>query len=561
MIRIRLYSGCILDDKYKNVFSKALDTEGAWYSPFSDYLNNLTQVYYEIDNVYQDEMTSLNFKLSSNDYTSIYKFNYMKIESVNENNEVTLTRYAFITSIKIGNDIARISYKIDIWHTYIDNVKGLNIGILKGLRVVNGTGGLKIPTYRKLPINYAGNNELIFNHSEVNYTENKECAILIQVQIYTTAQFGESTPSTTKYFLISSYRYDYKVGDLWNHMILTPKVNTVDTIIETIINLYGEKNFMEIDDTSVNAYYKIGKIYIVPSSFSSLFNTPQHMIRKRELPAGVIKYYSYYLSMPKSSSINLNYITTYTINNNYLIKGIGLKSLFVPVEVNGSSINFSLYAAVSQTAFSFVLSAQNKFIDITSNFEYFPVTTQISGNVLAQQRISRAIQNLEDMGRLLRNAGKMSNSIYRENIGGITDSIANIGDTAIERAARNMPIYNTSDIVKVNNNALSTYTEGFGYYTSTADNTNYVKDTINTKGYEVFEYLYNFNNLGITTYAKTFRDAGIYYNVIKVENSIIYGDFPLDIAKTLSEILANGIKIWYHNNINYALDHDTYAVG
>ena len=182
MIRITLYRECLLNDGYKNEFSHNKNY-GQTKSPFDNYLESLQSLTYTIDNVYQDDMTSLNFKLKNNDYTDIYLFNYMKIESI-ENEQVILTRYAFIDNIKIGNELAKVSYKIDIWNSYIKQAKGINISYLKGLRILDGTGNIKIPSYYNLPIEYGGNNKLILPSE--TYDENDNCCLIVQLQIYDT---------------------------------------------------------------------------------------------------------------------------------------------------------------------------------------------------------------------------------------------------------------------------------------------------------------------------------------------------------------------------------------
>ena len=128
MIEITLYSGCKLNDNYKNVFAQAVRPPSYQTSFFDTYLSNLNKITFTLDLVYQDDMSSFNFYLKDSGYNDIYTYNYMRIETLSpSDNQTRIVRYAFINSIQIKNDIGIINYKIDVWHSFVNHsLLGIN---------------------------------------------------------------------------------------------------------------------------------------------------------------------------------------------------------------------------------------------------------------------------------------------------------------------------------------------------------------------------------------------------------------------------------------------------
>lgn len=591
MIRITLYKNCILNDKYQNVFCMER-SPNLLPSAFEGYLTSLTKKTYDIDYIYQDDMTSLNFKIDSSDYGNIYDYNYLKIQSINDD-QIVLTRYAFINSIKIGNEIAVVSYKIDIWHSYIQKVQGMNFGILKGLRITDGYGTMINPSYKKLPVQYEGNDYLKPTGISPHTYLSDNCGMIIQIQIYTTESFGNSTAATTQYFFINNYKIHKKIDDAWvieNHSLT---IESFETELERIINLSGGQNFNSTETgSSTDYYFKIGRVFIVPYNFYTYFEANGNKIEIKTKPSNITKYWEYTILSVKTSSMNLAIYNTHTISNNYKMKAIGFPSLYFPIETNGTDFVIKEYVSFGKSEFNYFISCQNKFIDITKLFEFYPVITQMSGDVLAQQKISRAINNLEDVGNALKRAANLTSTLvsgqsqyvtaenrasysnigllsdyYNKDvassgiIGGIAGFFVDSVNAGLERSARNAPIYNSTGMVKANNTALVNFIYGLSYFTLTADNEKYVKDTINNIGYDVYEFINDYSKLYINNYGGDLVSHNAYYNCIRLENADLYGSFPLEIAKCLNKILERGIKIWYDSDISYALSHDTYVVG
>lgn len=574
-IKLTLYKNCILNDGYKNVFSqvKASALEN---SVFENYLISLEKLEYEIDEVYQEDNTVFNFYLKSTDYTSIYLFNYLKIESYIDG-ELVLTRFAFIDKIKIMNELAQITYKLDIWHSFSQNIQGINKSFLKGLRIINGTGNIIIPSYISLPIDYEGNNKLTLPTLE--YGINDYCVIIAEIQFYLGVKLGDISFAETKYVLIDRTALAdtglIKFKDVYN-------------VINELCLAAQIKN--SYDGSSDACYFTIGNLFILPSisNLTSKFLSANQNQRFDYKDIGGNIFTACYFRELDTSFANYDFtspfeLKSYTFQNNFKTKSIGNFSRRVEVIPNGSTISADLLCSVRKDCFKIFLNIENKFLDITKDFYYEPLTTYVSGDVIAQQRMSRTLKSVElderylkrilgdtmggisDTGSLIK-SGKSGNqfsmissaSSLAQNVGNLEIDIAAY---SVKRKALNSPIYNNSQIVAANDISVLNARALIFSLNIDSDNDNYVKESINNMGYNVYEYTSSITETGIFALPTNFISHNIYYNVIQFGISDVFGYFPLSIANKLNEILKNGIKIWYHHNIAYALQNDDYAVG
>ena len=589
MIRIILYSGCMLTDNYQNVFSYKKNSSGSYiYSPFEYYLDSLYHKTFDIDTIYQEDNSVLNFKLDSTSYgtggnsLSIYSFNYMEIQSIGENNEILLKRYAFINSIKIGNDIAQISYKIDVWHTYVNNIKGINLSFLKGLRLVKDKSQqyplpspMRNLTYYNLPIDFAGNNKLIIPTDSNTYGVDIHCILIVQVQFYLGQKLGDASTTYSKYILIDR---------LANNDTSLIKFKDVHNVIN---NLCKATQVQEsYDGSAIKLFFDIGNIYVLPftEEITNKFGARNEYKRFdykdnaeniytachfRDL----LSYSDYDFTLPFN-------IFNFTFANNFKTLSIGNFSTRIKVIPNGTDISVSMMCSLRSDNFKIYLNVENKFIDISNDYYYEPLQNYLSGSTIAQQRLALSMKNLENnygirsslinnIGGMIKGIGGVASGAISGNIGGAisgeTSYIQNANRLAMDldyysekRKLINEPIYNNAEIIKANDIAVLNARSLIFALNIDSDNDNYVKNSVNNMGYNVYEYIINWNELGINIEPQLFYNKGIYFNTIQFGSCDLYGDFPSDIAKQLNKILEKGVKIWYYHDISYALEHDNY---
>lgn len=615
MIRLTLYKGCRLNDSYKNVISQYQSSPVAR-SPLEDYLVALHPKIIELDTVYQEDSTTFNFTLTETDYTSIYEYNYMKIESFIENS-LTLTRYAFINSIRICNDIGVIDYKIDVWHSFSKYIIGLNKSYLKGLRVINGRGGLLIPSYYNLPIDYAGNNEISIEPINTIKSNEDNFMLIVEIQYYNGTSYGESTQVYTSYVLIkNSVMFDDEseaTVSFGNRSDF--KFKNINRILEQLITLKTEKNYYSAPVNDATApggnptpsqfrgylkYYKIGNIYVLPynSTIANKFNYQYTNAIFHTDADDVSRGLGYEINyLERNNSITNQYelfsMLTGTLSNDFKLEGLGLVSSYFKINMNGSSIDYSIKCQLGVSSFKLYLSIENKLIDITDSFLYKPIVNQLDGEALAQQSIARELQNRNNTLNLASsviNGGKQitesklenyenrhrfsyfANSEVNSTMGlissmagmananlGIANAVVNTGlsliQYSIKRENINAPVYSSADIVLSNNIAILNARYMLCKFKIVSDNDNYVKESINNLGYNVYEYIDDISKIGLNISPNTMSE--IHYNCIQFGVADVYGNFPLNIKNSLDTILMNGIKFWYYPNFS----SDTYIVG
>ena len=134
MLRITLYQGCKVNEKYEEVFCQGKISQSSELEFFDYYLSSLQSEEIEIDNAYYENSGTLIFERKINE-EDIYKFNYMKILAYNGIDELIWKRYCFIDNISIKHGCLYIDYKEDIWHSYSKNIRGFNNSILSGTRI------------------------------------------------------------------------------------------------------------------------------------------------------------------------------------------------------------------------------------------------------------------------------------------------------------------------------------------------------------------------------------------------------------------------------------------
>ena len=610
MLRLTLYKNCVITKSYNNVFAYQKSV-GVGNSTFEKYLALLNKKSYDVDDVYQEDSGQFIFELSTNDYNSIYEFNYMKIETL-DNDVVNdkFIRFAFIDEIVIKNEVAILNYSLDYYHSFIRSVGGINYSLLKGLRVSNAS--LINPSYKLLPIDYAGNNKLaIYSYGGSSGSEHAitdKVSIILELQVYNTEQYGNATKGFVKYAYMSArigVKSDYSLDENVN---FAPTFSSATQYLEDIIQSKTQKYFLKhkigssgFTPTSDDWYYfRIGHVYVLPynANLEGLFLETQSDTSNVGTIMTDIAFTGYKLGykinfIRKENSKKLTTLRAMTglPHNLYKAKGLGYYSKIIPIEYNGTSVDITEFCYVDEYSFRTFLNIQNKIVETTDCFEYNIPLTQLDGEVLAQQKISRVLEETKsdaEKGQIIRdfigtgldtinnmrqavgNGGRGLVSIFSNNASEIGRGMqqfsnamwdmrvnvpykalasfqSNISKSkvwAVKRMQIDAPVYNSTVFTSANNIAILNARYDLCEFYIVADNENYVKETINNCGYTVFEMTNNFAKLGLdSTTFTTLTNAN--YNFIQFGNIDIYGSFPSSVAEILNTIFISGIKVWY----------------
>jgi len=600
MLKITLYQDCILNENYQQVFSLGTQT-GQTKNVLERYLDTLISKTLEIDYVYQENFGTLIFDIQLLvvsltppylGYDSIYKFNYMKIQTIDTEDTYQILRYCFIDKILLKNDLVYLDYSEDIWSSYSHNIKGITTSYLERSRVLNygnTLNDLKINLYN-LPVEYNGNNNILYEELSSNTFQNGTFRLILELQQYNLDSEGNPTKRFSSYYITQDYG----------------NYSSIRQLLERIIYLSQEKSFRYFPSGATEVeelYFQVGKILILPTDFLST----SHLIGVSNWiqdGSSRIDFYSI-----KFSSEILMYTTGLILKNGTIInsfknKMFGTYSQKFDIINNGTNINYKLKLYRDNYNISLILDFQNQLIDITDSFEIQIPFNYLQGSELAQQQMNRKLTTINGITKIgtgiietgldiasaginggigiAKTAGKSVSKINkRETKTGYSKTKtseyipgqASIFDLSSKELSGipsiikgitnlieiNSPIYSTSFGTFVDSNGiLNTMLGSLFIFKIDSDNDNYVKNSINTTGYITYEYLHDITKLKINNVDYFLNlTTPIYYNTIKFSTINIYGSFPRNIALQLNEILENGTRIWY----DYQMRNDNLVVG
>lgn len=583
MLKITFYKGCKINNRYEEVFSQGIKT-GSLINIFEEYLSNLTKETVEIQNVYYENRGELVLDRIL-DERNIYSYNYLKI-ICEEDEQVIWKRYCFINNINIKNDCVYINYEEDVWHSYSKEILGFNNSLLSNTRIKKYSN--LTPKLLKLPIEYDGNNPLLISNLS---SFNKYYAI-IEIQLYERVSGTEypTNPRKTMYCILA----DYIILPLTNQYFINTIEFDYNTIIEKITNIAnnipnGYALYTDVKGTSSDLYFSftIGNIYLLPSSFyinMGLQTTGVFGVELNKFPNGQASNILYFLPELKFTSLDElsdNTIFTKVIDDDYKMISIGTFNNQIKLIHNGTSHNLKISLLYTKSELSIIMNIDNQVIDISDDFIYNVPFETISSEEYASRLV---YTNLKKLGVLFSgylNFEKMISGTRKAIFGGLQAGVATDSENSMQQLKgyekalegeqekrigqwglyKNFFEYKAvtgaiySNEKGVFNSAVNirNQKDGILKFSINPDNENYVKQVRNKFGYITYEYINDISLLDINN-VDYFYEENINYNVIKMTNSNVYGNFPQEIADILNEILNNGIRIIYkEGEDNYAI--------
>lgn len=612
-MKITLYKNCILNNKYQNVLSTKTIT-GQTTSILDTYLNSLTKLELTLNNIYyeNDMEIVIDYDLITRELLiirtdNIYDFNYAKIEEINGTSvlQPDLVRYCFIKHIEIKNGCVYIETEEDIFSSFFNKVSNTQTCNLISSRLCHY--GNKILTYRKLPLPYDGNNILSIN----SIGTNTKCKIICEIQTYLMDDEVNYNARRSHLCVVEGSIYDtIQATYVWKKSYTKYELYT---IIKELLSQVGTGHKMittghygQGSGYRNEYFYEIGNIYIIPDTFNitSLYTSclsQQEVIEANVnfsnstlelLSTGGTSYPPVLVFDKLKDDYKNQLITVHSdyLENDFSIVSIGTFGTQIPVEPNGTDIDYRFTISYDDMNIAIQFNCANKVIDVSKDFLYVQHYNLVSSDITIQRKIELAITSLNYDKNILslkdselnyafgavKNLVGIGNAVASENVpSGISNAIS-IGENAghayyneelqnkisLQKNIFNQPHYCNSKGNFITSNSFLSYFTPIYEMHITADNLNYIKDTINTLGYSVFEYTNTTN--GVSFNALFDCDNAITlnakYDYLRFAFPNVYGKFTNDIAKKLNDILSSGIKIWYDTSLiedNYHIDNLT----
>lgn len=611
-MKITLYKNCILNDNYNEVFdltkkTRVIDGVTESYSVFTDYLKSLDSQSIELPNTYYSRDMSFTLRITGDSkFKEALAFNYCKIE-VDD-----LTRYCFITDIELANTVATYYTEEDIWANYAYGMQ-IRYGYLtNALRTEYKIGEeTKKINFYTLPVGYQSNNEPQYNRER---TMSSLFNIVLQLQTYNLVTGGETSERIVRTVLLTYYRETGTDPETGKKTYVISANFSQKKALEYLTKLQiGSssktialgKNIISYytSNDTYDANFQIDNITIIPKDWG-IANYIQD-ITEEKLTDSVVGMFVTKIEEKTSLISGIDFvnfpllyygndyahITPKTLisgelENDFKIISFGTRTGQYEINMNGTSIPYSLTISSDDTNFKILFNFQNKCIDITNDFVLDLPFDVITADTTAQRKIAKntAIYNgvaniiggtaetalnigalasgnvvSSTESALKRNYAKLtygekylgkrhlssrkSSTVTKKSatgagsIGGVVGGLRDIADGIVSIVNANTPQYTTNTGTFVQSEAFLNALYGLCYLSIIPDNNDYVQNMLKLIGYNVFEVIYD-NIL--------FNQDFISDNVIKFETVVVYGDFPLDIKSALEDILTSGFRIYYN---------------
>ena len=551
-MKITLYKKCILNSNYNEVFDlteheRTVNGITENYSVFTDYLKTLENVVIDLPNTYYSEGMQFTLRITGETkFRDAYSFNYCKFEVED------LTRYCFITDIKLANTVATYSTSEDTWTNYALSMN-IRYGYLTNclrLSLKEGTQVKKI-NYYELPVKYESNNLLKFNRVQ---SMDSLFNIIFQLQCYNIVTGSETSKRISRTVLFTVNKTENnKLTTRFN----TSEVNKFLTALQ-IGSSNGKISLLnEIKDFfgETTANYQIDNVTILPANWNldnfTFSDKESAIIGNFAITLPITSYivlfdYTQLLYNNKSTDGTLKEITNGTLDNNFKIYSFGTRTEQHEVTVNGTEIPYSLKISCCNSDFKLFLDFQEKSIEITENFVYEIPFNALTADITAQRKIAKNTAIYQGISGIIAGTANTAFNIANfgkgnksANFSRIVGGVQQVGNGIVSIVNANTRQYTTNKGTFAKSNAFLNAQYGLCYTTIEADNAEYVKNIINLSGYNVYE---------VITDNIIFNQDCTTFNILKFDSIVIYGSFSEKIKKQLENILTNGFRVFYNSH-------------
>ena len=585
-MKITLYKGCILSNRYNIVYDLTStktfpDIAGITRktSALEDYLKSLPQNTIELPNTYYTRNMSITLNISGDSkFKDAYSYNYCYITT-----DDGLERYCFITSIDLGNTVATFYTEEDVWSTY-GALSHIKFGYLTNTYQRDFKSGLGLDRhidYYLLPTAFQSNDEpTVKSAHRISGGFN----IVAQMQLYNLDKDGKVSNRVVRTVVFTTFE---KIGETYE---VKPASFSTDEVTKIIggLQVYGPAgDLLHGPNGAALSYYQIDNITVLPEELNIGKCFENKTIEEIKVATVGISFsirlaedlFIGFCNFPKLFYISsempgrMKDLYNGILDNNFKIISFGTRSSQYEINMNGTSLKYSLKASATDWDFKLILSFQQKTIDITNDFVLKVPFESITGDVLAQRQIAKntAIYNgitniVGGVAKIGKSAasiasggvtettkirhsittGKVTsrkttlNGVRSDNGSGIIGGAIDVADGIVAIVNANTPRYTSNRGTFVQSEGLYNASYGLCYQEVVPDNEAFVNNMIALCGYIVYEIITRSDEI---IFGQMFEDGA---NVLKFESVVLDGGyFPLDIREKLEAILENGFIIYY----------------
>lgn len=321
---------------------------------------------FTIDGAYLSENGKINVALSDINYHNIfqygYDYNYMwitQVTDVNDQHFTNIQRYAFVDKIEVYNDIAVISYTLDIWTTFYPytNIKNAEIERIYPRQSLYADAVFSIDK------DFLPKNNCYFGNLKT--PSNKIYAVLAQIQVYKLDTDGKKHGRDVRMMIGKPVNGSYNLS-----------YDEAIELIQSLIKYQGNKVYIGRDNPDV--YYEVIKTYIIPYfDLSNYINI------------------SYDLSLTGSEWCGINSFFNIEIYNKIITNDgqiLSVGTLKHQIDAQGvTNLNLSVKLSCDKLSISMIMYFVTTVTDITNDFEYEMPYQSVTAESLATARTAREL--------------------------------------------------------------------------------------------------------------------------------------------------------------------------
>lgn len=574
---IKLYQDCILTNDYKEVISNK-------YGALTNYLASLTYLtIYSGDEIYFTNNGTITIDNSGMTIFTANKYNYMSYS------DGSYTRYAFIKSIILVNELAVIEYQEDLYSNYGDSIK-IKTSMLDVSKFVNyPAGNTFTQILKELPSEYISNRSIKVNKF---YSNTTSMAIIVNMSLYKTGGSGEITAREFHTCLLKYSNITITQGvKVWSWKNSNSIINAINNIYAgqstyTINNNWVYDNIDHVHGANWNL--EITSIKLIPQEiltaikdsnndsittyFDGLYEvcTLTNAIELLNPADSTVYQYDVHFCALDSKSIwgyentgldfnNFVGEVDLTLDVNYKTVGIGNYSRIIPYKYYGNEIGGTPYILkyllqISEIECRLFFGVNDELIDVTQDYTYTPPINVVSADITYAQNQTQQLAELNSnikvwqtvfgalgLGGGLGGAVASGTGNVAGGIGGILSYGLGAYQDTYSMFMTKDKRYKTNTAIASNNASIhNNFCGGLLIFEIDAINEDQVNALTTRYGYRR-SLLIN-SDSWITSNSKSYQP----YQYVKFDTISLYGEFSQDVAESFRQMFLNGTTIYYN---------------
>lgn len=537
MADVTLYKNYAFSSTYDEVMDCRPLSNGS--TPLADYLSTLNNVTFGAADFFMTMSGRLTIQWDGGAYGDSQQYNYMGIKMEN----VAQRFYAFIREIQIVNDLALITYEMDVWNTYSPRmVLRDSLRVATRFPLADRLYTVPLQPFTNVPPEFInpGNTGLV--------------RALVVFQAYSLST--EQNPTSERFGRTAVLQW--KTGE-------NPQQNagTYSIVARLVAQLVANQSIAKINIPYIwgsDAFYEIVEVYLIPEQFNVMplistatgdYSTISLKIGETTTVFTLSHFDVDFMGANKS-------LWEAEIDAEPETIGVGCYTNIIDLPFNGMKHRVNVTLSPEIYSLSMYLEVDGSLHSWENNYAMPLPYTAAHADVVQQAKISRQIEKSNFIAQQTSGIAGIVGSAWRAGsgavsgdvsavlggAGGVIGGFANLIAADAAYKLNGSPRKLWTGATKCNSNTRMNAIMGMGYMSCALQDVNSqeVADAIAEDGYDVAYVQKSLDPETLTDEQKAERK----YDVVRFGKVRITGaGLSENVKETLRSVLLNGCKMWY----------------